>query len=162
MNTFHRLVLLGLLSIGVLSTTQAQGRFGFGFVLGEPTGLSFKYRIDRSQAIDGAIGFSPYDHFRIHADYLWLSRPFRDQDFVLHYGVGAVMGFGNTEFWDRRGNVYFVRNTDLGFGVRGVFGINYEIPRSPVEVYLELGPVIVLAPGTGVGLDAGVGVRFYP
>lgn len=141
---------------------HAQGRFGFGFILGEPTGLSWKYRMDRANALDGAIGFSPYDRFRVHVDYLWNARPFSDPNFSLHYGLGAAFGFGRTEYVARKGKDYFIRSQDLGFGLRAPFGIDYLIPRSPVELFFELAPIFIFAPGTGVGIDFGLGVRFYP
>lgn len=146
------------------SRAVAQERFGFGFILGEPTGLSWKYRIDHLHALDGAIGFSPFDRFRIHVDYLWLSRPFRDPNFALHYGIGAAVGFGNTTeaVFTRHGDGYVVQSTSLGFGVRVPFGVDYAIPRSPVELFLEIAPLVIVTPAGGIGIDFGLGVRFYP
>lgn len=160
-----RKILLGLLLLLAAGSgaAQAQGRFGFGFILGEPTGLSWKYKMSRANAVDGAIGFSPGDRFRIHVDYLWFAYPFRDANFSLHYGVGAVIGFGRTWWVDRgHGDGYWAGTRDLGFGVRVPVGVNYEIPRSPVELFFELAPIVILAPDAGVAIDAGLGVRFYP
>lgn len=159
---FGIVTVLGL--AGFAEPSFSQGRFGFGFIIGEPTGFSWKHRIDAANAIDGAIGFSPYDRFRLHVDYLWIAYPAQDQNFTLHYGVGAAMGFGWTEYISakRRGEVFLVRKNDLGLGVRGVFGVNYLIPRSPVELFLELGPLLIFTPDGGSGIDAGIGMRFYP
>lgn len=158
-----------LLSIALLAlianTTpaEAQGRFGLGLMVGDPTGFSWKYKLDSQNALDGALGFSPYDRFRFHVDYLWISRPFDNQDFSLTYGVGGAAGFGRTDYvLVSRGNGYFWRTEDRGFGIRGPVGINYMIPRSPVELTVELAPVLVLTPDGGVGIDGGVAVRVYP
>jgi len=157
------LSLLLFLAVGS-SASYAQGNFGFGFILGEPTGLAWKYKMSRMNALDGAIGFSPGDRFRIHVDYLWNAYPFRDPAFTLHYGIGVVVGFGDTWYtWRGRGDDrYFARTRDLGLGLRVPVGIDYAIPRSPVELFFELAPLFILAPGVGVGIDVGIGVRFYP
>lgn len=142
---------------------QAQGRFGFGVVFGEPTGIAMKYRIGNANAVDGAIGFSPYDRFRIHGDYLWQSYPFQTPNLALHYGIGAAFGFGRAAIiYSRPDGGYFLRRVDLGFGVRTVIGLTYAVARSPVDVFLEFAPIFIFAPGPDVGFDIGLGARFYP
>jgi len=141
----------------------AQGRLGFGLVLGEPTGVAWKYRIDHVHAVDGAIGFSPFDNPRINIDYLWHSHPFDESLLALHYGIGAAFGFGRTDVVLVRGNngTLFQRE-ELGFGMRGVLGLTYTIPRSPLDVFFEMAPILVFTPGTGMGIDIGLGARVYP
>ena len=154
------LILLCLLSAG---TSSAEGKFGIGVVFGEPTGVAWKYRINYINAIDGSIGFSPYDRARVNIDFLWHSHPFNGGQLALHYGVGSAFGFGRTDFIAVRGNDgYFLRRQELGFGVRAVIGLTYDIPRSPVDLFFELAPILVLTPGTGMGIDVGVGARIYP
>jgi hypothetical protein len=140
----------------------AQGNFGFGLIIGEPTGIAWKYKINYLNAIDGAIGFSPYDRFRIHADYLWQARPFQDEHLALHYGIGAAVGFGNTTYYDEHDHAYFLRHEELGFGARVVVGLTYAIPRSPVDLFFEMAPLIVATPEPGFGIDLGLGARVYP
>src|SRR5258706_6272173 len=155
--------MLLILSIAASSPVLAQGgRFGAGFVFGEPTGIAWKYQISDRNAVDGSIGFSPYDRYRINVDYLWQSYPFNEPRLALHYGVGGALGFGRTDylFVDGR-NTYLFRTQDLGFGVRGVVGMTYLVPRTPMDLFLEVAPLMILAPGTGMGVDAGFGARFY-
>ena len=141
---------------------HAQDKFGFGIIIGEPTGLAWKYNINHINAIDGAIGFSPYDRFRIHADYLWHAHPFDEDHLALHYGLGAAFGFGRTDYFVAQRGSYVLHNGDLGFGARVVVGLTYMIPRSPVDLFFEVAPVIVAAPGPGFGFDLGLGARVYP
>jgi hypothetical protein len=140
---------------------RAEGRTGIGIVFGEPTGVAWKYTIDPDHALDGAIGLTPYDRFRIHVDYLWESYPFENGNLLLHYGAGGAIGFRETEL-RRDGRSYLVSESGVGFGVRAVLGLTYRIPRAPVDLFLEVAPVIVLAPGAGIGFDAGFGARVYP
>lgn len=142
---------------------KAQGNLGIGFVVGEPTGIAWKYRMNDYNAIDGAIGFSPYDRYRFHVDYLWHSGPFEERELLLHYGIGAAVGFGRTEYIVTEGRRrYFFRNDDVGLGMRGVVGLTYKVRRSPIDLFVEAAPLLILSPGSGFGVDAGLGIRFYP
>ncbi len=155
-------VLLGLV-LFTPGQAPAQGRFGFGVVFGEPTGVAWKYKMANSNAIAGAIGVSPSSRFRIHADYLWHASPFSVSALEIHYGLGAAFGFGRTDFvYSYADGGYILRRSDLGFGIRTVGGLTYSIPRSPVDLYFELAPLFIFAPGTDVGIDIGLGARFYP
>ena len=142
---------------------RAQGSFGFGLVIGEPTGLAWKYKINHLNAVDGAIGFSPFDRFRTHIDYLWRSYPFDEQHLALHYGLGGAIAFGRSGFFIvERGDHVFESSENTGIGARVVVGLTYDVPRSPVDLFVEVAPVFVLAPGAGMDLDAGIGARIYP
>ncbi len=142
--------------------SHAQGRFGFGFVFGQPTGVAWKYRISSMNALDGAIGFSPFDRFRFDIDYLWQSHPFEDEHLALHYGLGGAVGVGHAEFVIIRGDGYVADREEAGFGLRTVVGLTYTIPRSPLDVFAEVAPVFVVTPNGGIDVDAGLGVRIYP
>jgi len=141
---------------------SAQGTFGIGFSLGYPTGISWRYNTGSDHAFDGGIGFLPTDRFRLHADYLWITHPFHEHNLSLHYGPGVVLGFGSTGPWkdDVFGNRLY--RYDVGFGVRFDIGITYVIPRAPVDVFLEIAPVLVLVRDPGMVADVAVGVRVYP
>ena len=96
-------------------------------------------------------------------DYLWKATPFTDPAFSLHYGLGGAIGFGQTWFVEHgHHDGYWATSQDLGLGLRVPFGIDYEIPRSPVDLFFELAPLFIFAPDAGVGIDIGIGVRFYP
>ena len=139
---------------------QPQGNFGLGAVIGEPTGIAWKYRINSVNALDGAIGFSPYNAYRVHVDYLWQSHPFDEYNLAMHYGAGVAFGSGRTTYYSNNGGVLF-RNQEVGFGLRGVIGLNYLIKRSPVDLFFELAPLIVLTPNSTSGIDLGFGARVY-
>jgi len=129
--------------VSATTTLPAQGKFGAGIVFGEPTGFAWKYRIN--------------------VDYLWQSHPFQEPKLSLHYGPGAALGFGRTNYiYVDRGNGYIFRSQELGFGIRGVVGLTYLVPKTPMDLFFEVAPVMILAPGAGTGIDVGFGARFYP
>ena len=139
---------------------ETHGKFGVGLVFGEPTGFAWKYRLDDVNAVDGAIGIAPYDRFRMHVDYLWMAHPFDERRLMLHYGPGLAIGGGNSYYY-LTDHGYFLHSEELGFGVRADVGLDYQIKQTPLELFLDVAPLFIVAPGPGTGLDLGFGGRFY-
>jgi hypothetical protein len=145
---------------GVL-TAQLEARNGstaIGLMLGDPTGFSWKLGLDNGNAVAGVIGFSPNDRFRVHADYLWHSFPFKDRNVAFTYGLGGAVGFGSPNHASA-GKALYSSDESPGFGIRIPLGLVFYIPRSPVELVVETAPLMVFAPTSGIGLDFGIGAR---
>jgi hypothetical protein len=152
-----------LLIMIAASPVKAQDKgFGIGLILGEPTGLSAKLWTSNINAFDFGLGFSVggdrisrnhiyRDNRRIHLhmDYLWHSfnAISSTERFPLYYGIGGRFNSGG--------------GYDESIGVRGVFGIAWFPHSTPIDVFLELVPVLQLTSSVGFGIDAGVGVRYF-
>ena len=138
---------------------------GAGIIVGGPTGITAKFWTSGQNAIDLSLGWSDngqWTTFRngyayyysqsllhINADYVWHSfHAIKSTErFPLYYGAGVDFDSGNS--------------VQTAFGLRAVGGIEW-IPHSvPLDVFLELAPVIYLSPPAGLGLDAGFGARFF-
>jgi len=164
--TFMLLVLV----LGFSQKSLAQGpegkNFGFGIILGEPTGLTLKYWFDRENALTGSVGGSYFGSPRINVDYLWHIDAFRSPVARLYAGLGGALGFGNggNGFYYNNGkDRFFYRSSnELGLGVRGTFGLNVIPERVPLETFFELGVLVGLAPSSGAAVDLALGLRFYP
>jgi hypothetical protein len=148
--------LLAALSLAAPQSAHADPRgFGLGVMVGEPTGVTGKVWLDDTNAFDFAIGSfgyyadSPYSGVNVHADYLW-----------HHYGI---FGDPGSEAYTRLPIYVGVGGMMASpgvAGVRGVLGITWLF-RQPFDLFFELAPTLVIAPGLGFGLDAGLGGRFY-
>jgi len=46
-------------------------------------------------------------------------------------------------------------------GVRVPVGISYLFDSVPVDLFLEVAPVVDLVPSTGLGWNSGIGIRYY-
>ena len=126
---------------------QQSGDFGAGVILGNPTGATAKLWLTDSQALDAGLGFST--GLALYGDYLWhswkvLPQPSQGK-LPVYLGLGAQ----------------FRTVSPNEFGLRTVAGIAYWLPRNPVEIFFEVVPVFRLSPRDSVGLDAGVGLRYY-
>lgn len=160
-----------LITLLSLSTVSAHGpdnkKFGFGIVLGEPTGLTVKYWTANLNALNFTLGGRSYfGSPRVGVDYLWHFYAFDTRIVNLYAGPGFAIGFGEGDgFWyeDKKGR-FFVRgdNDDPGIGIRGVFGLNVVPRNTPLEFFIEFGVLVGLAPDVGSAADFALGMRFYP
>lgn len=151
------------LMIIVTTPIAAQDRgFGMGLILGEPTGLSAKLWTSKINAFDFGLGVGlggdrisykgDYDNtgrIHFHMDYLWHSfnAISSTERFPLYYGIGGRFNSGG--------------GYESSIGVRGVFGIAWFPRATPIDVFFELVPVFQVTPLTGLGIDAGLGLRYF-
>ncbi len=155
----YRIVCCAFLAVTIAS---AQKGTGFGIILGDPTGLTLKHWVSRDQALAASLGGSYYGAPRIGVDYLWHFNAFRSSVVLLYGDAGLAIGFGKgVRWWGDRGYKYSDRN-DTRIGLRGMVGVDV-LPRGvPLEFFLELGPLVTIAPGFASTVDVAIGMRFYP
>lgn len=147
-----------------LSHTEAQNKkFGLGVIIGEPTGLSAKLWVSNNNALAFGLGWSvqghPFYRFDSHydrvtrtdiqVDYLWHSfnAISHNNQFPLFYGIG--------------GKISTERGYNGTFGVRGVLGIVWLPHSTPLDIFIEVAPILLLVNSTGFGIDAAIGARYF-
>jgi len=158
MNIKKRTLLLTVLIIGFIfsgiTSIQAQGKtdFGLGVILGEPTGISLKYK---NFPVVG-IAWSVNNHFHLHCDY-WIYNATLAQP--VNWFIGAGLKLRIMDEHSRDDNNHH-DDTTAGFGIRIPVGLQFfVIPR--VELFAELAPGISLYPATEFDIDGGIGARYY-
>lgn len=160
----HTFLVMALLALAV--TGQAQDRkFGLGLIIGEPTGISLKYYTSADRALDGAIAWRLWRGraFHIHADHLWHNRSLinvSSGSFPLYYGVGVRLQLWNDRYW-YRGRYWDDDRSRADLGIRFPVGIAYEFANAPLDVFLELVPVLDLIPDTHVEFNGAIGLRYW-
>jgi hypothetical protein len=135
-----------LLSNPIYSQTKD---FGLGIILGEPTGLSGKLWTTNTNAFDfaAAWSFKGDGHMLLQADYVWhntLTRASSGQ-LALYYGIGGRVIFSD----------------DPNAGVRIPIGLDYQFTTAPIDIFIELAPILDVIPETDFDLGGGLGVRFW-
>jgi len=155
-------IILGLIVILAKPIIAQDHGFGIGIILGEPTGLSAKLWTSKENAFDFGLGlsvggdrishkgnYSGGSRIHFHMDYLWHSfnAISSTERFPLYYGIGGRFNSGG--------------NYDGSFGIRGVFGIAWFPHSTPIDIFFELVPVLQLTSSTGLGIDAGLGIRYF-
>ena len=162
-------VLLGAARTANATEVGYGRKFGLGFMIGDPTGLSAKLWVGPTNSVDFGLGFwgygfdncqggnHPCDHFGDHdgtfnADYLWQSNIVRGQA-QLDWHIGA----GGRAIW------YGGCNGDcFAFAARMPVGLDLMFNNpSFIEVVFELAPALYFVPNVDFAIEGALGVRFY-
>jgi hypothetical protein len=167
---FMKKMIFGFLFLMIFaSNIFAQGPrgndFGFGIILGDPTGLTAKIWVNNENAVALSVGDSYFGKLRISGDYLWHFNAFKSRVVTLYAGPGAVIGIGESGGWiykDKHDRYWYRKDDDLGVGVRGIFGLNVIPKNTPLEFFLEIGALVGVIPNFGSSVEGAIGVRFYP
>jgi hypothetical protein len=124
--------------------------FGLGILVGEPTGITAKYWLSQTTALDGAFAwsFSHSGSLYLHADYLnhhfdIIDIP--DGRMPIYYGVGAKLVFASEGI----------------FGVHAPIGMAYLFEDAPLEIFIEIRPGLNILPSLSFDISGGIGVRYY-
>jgi len=148
-------IFLLLMAFGLIlpATSHAQQGLGVGVFFGEPSGISTKTWLTHTTAFDAAAAWSVEGEgsFHVHGDYLVhnfnIFRPGRGA-LPLYYGVGGRI-LNRTD------------QNSLNVGIRLPVGIEYLFQRAPLDVFLEVVPVLDLTPESTVDVNASIGTRYF-
>ncbi|MCB2203445.1 hypothetical protein KQI65_01750 [bacterium] len=156
-------------------TAHAQGpkgrSFGIGFSVGEPTAVSARFWLSSENSWDLALGSSAMGNPHVHADYLWhFNDAFNSRIFKIYAGVGGVMGFGDKDngfvVWVKKGKDkerwYYGDDSKVAIAAKGVFGLNIIPRNTPLDIFIEIDPILGITPGFGFDIQPALGIRFYP
>ena len=147
--------ILIILTFSSISFGQSNN-LGLGIIVGEPTGLSLKVRTSENTAIDAALGWSFRDQgsIHIHGDFLLHDYTLIHVDegrLPVYYGIGGRIKLKNKD----KGN------DDDRIGIRVPVGIAYEFSSRKVDIFLEIVPILDLAPKSQLSLNAALGARYW-
>ncbi|GAB5408626.1 MAG: hypothetical protein BalsKO_09910 [Balneolaceae bacterium] len=150
-----RFLTLVLSTVFMVTTSQAfaQDGIGLGGELISPTGVSFKVPINESTAITGAWG-------------VFLSDGFTSSTFEVNY----LMYRSSNEITIESGNFspyiggglafVFREKADAQIALRIPFGIEYKIDNAPFEIYMDIGPYLVVTDPLSYSFDSSLGFRY--
>jgi hypothetical protein len=138
--------------------------FGLGIQLGSPSGLTGKvYLGGRRNAIDFLVGGPYSDNYWwggiwAQAAYHWHITELTSGDGVaipFRVGVGGFVSTYRYGWWDGG------RYGDAVIGARVPVGLDFDLEMAPVQFWVEVGAEVTILPPLGVGVDGGIGVRYY-
>jgi hypothetical protein len=143
-------IILVMIIFSTISAAQTKG-FGLGILVGEPTAVSAKYWTSGSTAFDFGIGYSfeKNSYLNIHADYLFHVKNIFEtaENISLYYGPGA--------------RLRFVENATTRLGFRFDIGLVWIPRNAPIDVFIEVAPLLDIIPETDFSFNGGVGVRYF-
>ena len=148
------------------SDFKANKGFGLGIMFGAPFGLSGKYYLSESTALDFGVGayyrFRYDDAFQFHVDYLWHPVVLAKTDafwLPLYVGVGGrVLDHGRDRDRDF--------DDDTHVGVRAPLGLSFDFENVPLDIFFEFALVVDFIQDRDdnhdiVDLNSSVGIRYY-
>jgi hypothetical protein len=146
-------VALVLLTAFAGASFAKDGNFGLGIIFGEPTGVSFKLWTGEKTAFDAAAAWSFVGgtYFQVHGDLLFHNFDLFEVEtgtMALYYGFG-----GRVKLAEAGG--------DTKFSLRVPLGISYQFERTDIELFLEIAPMLDLAPKTQGSIAGGIGFRYF-
>lgn len=169
MTLFKRIVLLFafcLVPTVSFAEFQHSGRnAGIGIGVGSQDGISGYYRLSRENFVQGMLSFHHNNFLFLSGDYgFTYLGVFQDAPWLVPYlGVGGF--FASVE---RKGRKYFdedvYRDGDTKrftvLGARFPIGLQLFVPKMPLQIGLEIVPIMTLTPGTDFELDHLITFRF--
>lgn len=143
------LFILSFIILQINVSAQDRG-FGLGIILGEPTGVSGKLWTSGENAFDfaAAWSFQGNGNLLLQADYVWhIFRliPVPDGKLPFYVGIGGEV----------------ILASDPVIGVRVPLGLDYMFNNAPVDIFVELVPILRLAPSTDFDFAGGIGARYW-
>jgi hypothetical protein len=140
----------------LLSQNSFTKEFQLGFVLGSPTGISAKIKLDNKHSIDAVLAYSLVEDLGLefHGDYLIEKAKVFSSNagvpFELFYGIGARAAIV------KKGK----HSDEVAIGPRIPLGIIYKMSEPRIEFFGELALVFDIIPETNSDLQGGVGMRY--
>ncbi|MCK5242733.1 hypothetical protein KAR34_09795 [bacterium] len=121
--------------------------WGFGLIIGDPTGVTAKYWQNKNVAYEFALGSQlARAGIGVHADYLYHLYIFADQPQAPIYLGGGIFLGGSAD--------------TISGGGRGVAGWSYLFDE-PFEIFMQLSPSCALLPEIDFFFSFSIGARLY-
>jgi len=145
---------------------EANKTFGLGLELGSPAGLTGKYFLSDSNALQFGLGwyngyYRDFHGYHIYGDYLWHPISLVSASaFELPLFVGVGIHFNS---FDDRGNN---RVDDVyGFGIRVPVGIAFDFNEVPLDIFFQFVPSLNFyqryRDDFGLWIDFSLGIRYW-
>lgn len=175
-----RTLVLGLVSLALLtakvnaqesvpltkSTTNAYYKNAIGLRAGETSGLTYKHRTQKGDAVEIILGTFPYAFSLTGLYEKYMPTGLNGLQWYFGGGGHVTSQLINTYgyyVYNEKGRYYYYRTYSYGpaVGIDGIIGIEYKIPRAPFAFSFDLKPNLEVVPGSAVysSLDPGLGVK---
>jgi hypothetical protein len=153
---------------------QANKTFGLGLEIGEPTGLNGKLFLSDKLALDFGLGWIYRHYYYGDGAHLYADLLFHPVSLVSAsaFELPLYIG-GGIRFWDFE---YCRARNDCGYGgsaigIRIPFGISFDFNNVPLDIFIQLVPVIDFIRGdyytfrdrdrAHFGVDLSLGIRYW-
>jgi hypothetical protein len=141
-------------------TAPSEGRkIGVGVAFQGATGLSVYADADSSHFVQAAAAWGATGAYSFTGDYAFdYPHAFNSAPILTPYwGIGVAAVKPGEEYWIPR--YTYDDHTGTDAGLRIPLGLNLVIPKTPVQLGVELAPTVIVTPVTYSYLQGGVDAR---
>jgi hypothetical protein len=133
--------------------TTAVGVRGIG-----TSGLTIKHFNRKDRAIEGILGFYP-NAFSATVLLEKYTPAFDVRGLNWYYGIGGHVATQSNVIQNE--GIYRREASAVGFGVDGIFAMEYKAENTPIAISMDLKPIleIVSDGGSFIALDPGLGIK---
>lgn len=144
------IVVMFILLSSIYSAQAWQEKIGVGIFGGEITGISGKYWLNDSMAVDAATSWTfgeRDDLWYVHSDFLIHQSWFQlsSGKLPIYYGAGFRTTLGDEDL----------------FGLRAPVGLEYLLEEAPVDLFVEIAPVLDFIPDSQFDFNGAIGIRYF-
>jgi hypothetical protein len=126
--------------------------FGAGIIVGEPTGLDGKFWLTSATAVQSAVAWSTSDNANLHFTF----------DYTVHkWGLIDVERGSLPLYFGVGGRLRLRDDRDDDVGIRIPVGLDYQFANDPFDIFLEVVPIMDLAPDTDFSVNLALGARWF-
>ncbi len=158
-NTITTIVLMIILSTtAAYAQSQSYGTAIGARLGGLTSGLTIKHFISRDAALEGIVSFGSQS-FIITGLYEAHNPISGASGLQWLYGVGAHIGFFNDggSYYTFRGNRVYNNRSVVGLDL--ILGLDYKFKGAPINIGLDVKPIIDFYDGAIVYFDTGLSIR---
>lgn len=154
---------------------SANKTFGAGLELGSPSGLTGKYFLSDSNALDFGLGYIYHSYYygddgiHLYLDYLWHPASLVSAEaFELPFFIGVGGRYWDFDYCDGRGCINYGGSA---IGVRIPLGIAFDFNTVPLDIALNIVPTIDFIRGdyydrvdhhrAHFGFDVSIAIRYW-
>lgn len=139
--------------------TRTETKVGIGASFSEVSGVSVYIEADADNFFQGTLGFANYGNYAATGDYAFAFRNVISKlpSVTPYCGLGAVLWRDESAPVSRNSPEEYEATTNVG--ARIPFGVNFEIPKTPVQLSAELAPSLLFDPENRSYLQGGFSAR---
>ncbi len=151
MKILTALILISFFNFSFSYGAAREKSLGLGISLGPMAGISLKTWRGPESAIDAIFSWDK-------------SKFVFSVGFLRHIFSGVEEGYDQFPLYYGLGSKVEIKNDDPDsstVGIRFSGGISYLLPAQPLDLFLELVPVLGIVPDTDLKMEAAAGFRYY-
>lgn len=166
----RRFLFIGLIMLASASAAHARGAkrggTGLGLSIGQPTGINFKTFLGRDIAFDATVGLGLLNgnHLQLNAGLLWHNKlgGLGSTPVDWYFGLGAKLGYhDHHDHHDHKHKHHDHDEDDLHLGARAPLGVSIMLRSVPIDIFLEVAPVLWIVDHVDLELDGAIGFRYW-